>query len=135
MYVEGGPEAQLYVRAGGRELEFVGSYGSALGVAADLYVAPIPNVIGVRRIPVVSPHSADPVPRHRLPLPPQRRVEEGRAGLLVVGSLAWVAGWNGDRYPRRTTDNPTTAQPIVGQSPFGRYATCSPADDPGAAIA
>ena len=29
MYVEGGPEAQLYVNAGGRELEFVGSHGSS----------------------------------------------------------------------------------------------------------
>ena len=29
MYVEGGPEAQLYVNAGGRELEVVGSHGSS----------------------------------------------------------------------------------------------------------
>jgi hypothetical protein len=55
MYVEGGPQAQLYVRAGGRELEFAGTHGSPLGVAADLYVAPIPNVIGVRRIAAASP--------------------------------------------------------------------------------
>ena len=62
MYVEGGPQAQLYVQAGGRELEFAGTYGSPLGVAADLYVAPIPNIIGVRRIAVASPDGASLVP-------------------------------------------------------------------------
>jgi hypothetical protein len=51
MYVEGGPEAQLYVRAGGREVEALGSHGSS-GFAglAGAFALPIPNVLGVRRI-------------------------------------------------------------------------------------
>lgn len=50
MYVEGGPEAQLYVRAGGFEVEAVGSHGSS-GFAglAGTFAMPIPNVLGVRR--------------------------------------------------------------------------------------
>lgn len=50
MYVEGGPEAQLYVRAGDREIEAVGSHGSS-GFAglAGTFAMPIPNVLGVRR--------------------------------------------------------------------------------------
>ena len=50
MYVEGGPEAQLYVAAGGRELEFVGSHGSSFAGIENTYALPIPNVIGVKRI-------------------------------------------------------------------------------------
>ena len=50
MYVEGGPEAQLYVNAGGRELEFVGSHGSSFAGIENTYALPIPNVLGVRRI-------------------------------------------------------------------------------------
>lgn len=46
MYVEGGPEAQLYVRHGGREL--VGSYESGFHESDDNPAAwPVPNVIGV----------------------------------------------------------------------------------------
>lgn len=48
MYVEGGLEAQLYVRAGGREFEFLGrpvSFPEGVQVTAW----PIPNVIGVAR--------------------------------------------------------------------------------------
>ena len=42
MYVEGGPEAQLYVRSGGREREWVGG--------EDNHRAwPVPNVIGIAR--------------------------------------------------------------------------------------
>ena len=50
MYVEGGPEAQLYVRAGEREVDAVGSHGSS-GFAglAGTFALPIPNVLGVRR--------------------------------------------------------------------------------------
>ena len=50
MYVEGGPEAQLYVNAGGRELEFVGSHGSSFAGIENTAALPIPNVLGVRRI-------------------------------------------------------------------------------------
>lgn len=52
MYVEGGPEAQLFVSAGGREVETVGSYGSSgLAALANGLALPIPNVLGVRRRP------------------------------------------------------------------------------------
>jgi hypothetical protein len=50
MYVEGGPEAQLYVNAGGREIELVGSHGSSFAGIENTYALPIPNVVGVRRI-------------------------------------------------------------------------------------
>lgn len=50
MYVEGGPEAQLYIHAGGEEIEVTGSHGSSgfAGLAAG-YALPIPNVLGIRR--------------------------------------------------------------------------------------
>ena len=50
MYVEGGPEAQLYVAAGGETIELTGSHGSSgfAGLAAG-YSLPIPNVLGLRR--------------------------------------------------------------------------------------
>jgi hypothetical protein len=50
MYVEGGPEAQLYVNAGGVELEAVGSYETKFQ-ENDLNKRawPIPNVVGVAR--------------------------------------------------------------------------------------
>lgn len=51
MYLEGGPEAQLYVNAGGREVEVVGSQGSSFAAIENTYALPIPNVLGVRRIP------------------------------------------------------------------------------------
>jgi hypothetical protein len=51
MYVEGGPEAQLYVRSGGRELEFLGSYETGFKEADDNARAwPVPNVVGIARI-------------------------------------------------------------------------------------
>ena len=50
MYVEGGPEAQLYVNAGGREIEVVGSHGSSSFAPLENSAAlPIPNVIGIKR--------------------------------------------------------------------------------------
>ena len=50
MYLEGGPEAQLYVHAGGVELERLGAYGSGFAVADENAAAwPVPNVIGVVR--------------------------------------------------------------------------------------
>ncbi|HTN52499.1 MAG TPA: phosphodiester glycosidase family protein [Anaeromyxobacter sp.] len=48
MYVEGGPEAQLYVRAGKEELERVGAFESAPG-AAPGEAWPVPNVIAAIR--------------------------------------------------------------------------------------
>jgi hypothetical protein len=50
MYVEGGPEAQLYVNAGGTEVELVGSRGSSFAGIENTYALPIPNVLGVRRL-------------------------------------------------------------------------------------
>jgi hypothetical protein len=55
MYLEGGPEAQLYVNAGGRELEWVGSHGSSFAGIENTYALPIPNVVGVRRIGATAP--------------------------------------------------------------------------------
>jgi uncharacterized protein YigE (DUF2233 family) len=50
MYVEGGPEAQLYVAAGGAEHEFLGSFETRLHESDDRIVAlPVPNVVGVAR--------------------------------------------------------------------------------------
>jgi len=50
MYVEGGPESQLYVKAGGIEREFVGSFESGF-IESDLNrrAWPVPNVVAVRR--------------------------------------------------------------------------------------
>ncbi|MCC6557500.1 MAG: phosphodiester glycosidase family protein, partial [Polyangiaceae bacterium] len=46
-YVEGGPEASLYVAAGGATLEQVGSYETAFHEADDNHRSwPIPNVLG-----------------------------------------------------------------------------------------
>jgi hypothetical protein len=50
MYVEGGPQAQLYVESGGAVLELVGSPG--IGFPLDDGLArpmPLPNVVGVKR--------------------------------------------------------------------------------------
>lgn len=50
MYVEGGPEAQLYVNAGRREFELIGDYVASQPAAASNRLAwPIPNVIGIAR--------------------------------------------------------------------------------------
>lgn len=47
-YAEGGPEATLYVNAGGRELELVGSFETAFREDDDNVAAwPIPNVVAV----------------------------------------------------------------------------------------
>ncbi len=48
-YAEGGPEAQLYVNAGGTELEAVGSFETGFVESDDNAAAwAVPNVIGVR---------------------------------------------------------------------------------------
>ncbi len=50
MYVEGGAESQLYVRAGTADLEFVGSFEGGFGeTGGNSRAWPIPNVIGVAR--------------------------------------------------------------------------------------
>jgi hypothetical protein len=50
MYAEGGPEAQLYIHSGGRELELVGSYESAFQEDDEnSHAWPVPNVVGIRR--------------------------------------------------------------------------------------
>lgn len=47
-YAEGGPEAQLFLRAGGTELEQFGSFETGFFESDDNAVAwPVPNVIGV----------------------------------------------------------------------------------------
>ncbi|MBU1701766.1 MAG: phosphodiester glycosidase family protein [Candidatus Eisenbacteria bacterium] len=51
MYVEGGPESQLFVQAGDIECEFMGSYETGfLESDANFSAWPIPNVVGIRRI-------------------------------------------------------------------------------------
>ena len=50
LYGEGGPEAQLWVGAGGREISLVGSYETGFHEADDVLGAtPIPNVLAVFR--------------------------------------------------------------------------------------
>ena len=46
MYVEGGPEAQLFARGGGREVERVGTF-EARGENARAW--PVPNVVAAVR--------------------------------------------------------------------------------------
>ncbi len=50
MYVEGGPEAQLFVHAGDEQLEFVGSFETGF-LENDLNRTgwPVPNIIGIRK--------------------------------------------------------------------------------------
>lgn len=48
-YLEGGPEAQMYVHAGGTELEMFGSYETAFEESDKNSESwPIPNVLGIR---------------------------------------------------------------------------------------
>ena len=50
MYVEGGPEAQIYARAGAREVERVGGFEGAARAAQNPKAWPVPNVIvAIRR--------------------------------------------------------------------------------------
>lgn len=56
MYVEGGPEAQLYAAGGGREMEWTGTLESAPDVVLGTEGWPVPNVIAaVRRPPAPAP--------------------------------------------------------------------------------
>jgi len=48
MYTEGGPQAQLYIKSGGREYEFVGHSEIDLNKSANSWFSwPIPNAVGV----------------------------------------------------------------------------------------
>jgi len=50
MYAEGGPEAQLYIRSGTKELEFVGSYEIDFSQSkSNRFARPVPNVLGISR--------------------------------------------------------------------------------------
>lgn len=49
IYLDGGRPAQLYVRAGGKELELTGAFGSTGGAWLSFGARPIPNVIGLVR--------------------------------------------------------------------------------------
>ena len=52
MYVEGGSEAQMYIHSGNHELEYVGSYSTgATETDANTLGWPIPNVVGITRLP------------------------------------------------------------------------------------
>lgn len=52
MYVEGGSEAQMFIHSGTNELEFVGSYSSGASESDSNSLAwPIPNVVGITRLP------------------------------------------------------------------------------------
>ena len=52
MYVEGGPEAQMYIHSKKHELEYLGSYSTGSNENDSNSVAwPIPNVVGITRLP------------------------------------------------------------------------------------
>jgi hypothetical protein len=50
MYVEGGSEAQLYVQAGGKTLEFAGSLEDQDDTSPARLIWPIPNAVGIEKI-------------------------------------------------------------------------------------
>jgi len=62
MYAEGGPEAQLFVRGGGREFEFLGALDDTGANQGPDLAWPIPNVIGAEAIDAPQPggRAADP---------------------------------------------------------------------------
>jgi len=50
MYVEGGPDAQLYIKSGAVEHEFIGSYSSGSHESdGNRFAWPVPNVVGIAR--------------------------------------------------------------------------------------
>jgi hypothetical protein len=63
MYVEGGAEAQLFIAAGGRELELIGAFDGIPAVAQNVDAWPVPNVLAVYR-------RAAPRPAPRIPVTP-----------------------------------------------------------------
>jgi hypothetical protein len=60
MYAEGGQEAQLFVRAGGKEYEFLGTVGETGSEKVLRLAWPIPNVVGAEAI---EPPGDSPAPR------------------------------------------------------------------------
>ncbi len=65
MYLEGGPVAQIYVNAGGEEIELVGAFAPDSPAAGQVpSPSPVPNVIGVMRLVPYAPAEATehPVP-------------------------------------------------------------------------
>jgi len=51
MYTEGGPQAQLYIKAGNQEYEFVGSYDTGANVTNEGAISwPLPNIVGISKI-------------------------------------------------------------------------------------
>ena len=48
MYVEGGPEAQLYIQTGSHKFEFIGGYDTNYK-GNNHMERPIPNVIGIKK--------------------------------------------------------------------------------------
>ncbi|MCF8719786.1 phosphodiester glycosidase family protein [Nitrospina gracilis] len=51
MYVEGGPEAQMFIQSGDQQMEFLGSYSTGSNENdANLIAWPIPNVVGIERV-------------------------------------------------------------------------------------
>jgi hypothetical protein len=71
MYVEGGPEAQLYVRGGDQELELSGALEAAADVQLSVEGWPVPNVVtAVRRgVPLPRPPAAALPPPKAQPQP------------------------------------------------------------------
>ena len=63
MYVEGGSEAQLFVAAGGRKLEFSGAVADPEDTSTARLVWPIPNAVGIE--PIVPGPSAAAQPARR----------------------------------------------------------------------
>jgi hypothetical protein len=50
MYTEGGPQAQLYINSGNKELELTGSYETNLNEANEGSISwPLPNVLGISK--------------------------------------------------------------------------------------
>jgi len=48
MYAEGGPQAQLYIKTGNHELEFVGNYEIEIQEDMEKLISrPVPNVVGI----------------------------------------------------------------------------------------
>jgi len=69
MYVEGGPEAQLFVRGGGKEVELTGTLEAAPDVRLGTEGWPVPNVIAAVRRPAPLPQ---PKPAAAVPAPPRK---------------------------------------------------------------
>ena len=50
MYTEGGPQAQLYIKADNKEYEFVGSYDTGADVTKEGSISwPLPNIVGISK--------------------------------------------------------------------------------------